>query len=240
MYKIVNSFLSVALLTAVLTIGGASTTAFGSDERMFSVTITNLTKGPAAALGGQRFTPILVASHDSSVSLFTVGAPASLDLAFLAETGGPGMLAATLMATPGVLDVVTGAGLTPPGGSTTFTVEAGDDAEFLSVAAMLIPTNDGFMALNGVKAFTGKTETFIAVGYDAGSEVNNESCPDIPGPVCTGSGALGVPGGGEGFVHVHNGIHGIGTIPGGAAAHDWKNPVAKIVVTPLGDDDDDD
>ncbi len=33
---------------------------------------------------------------------------------------------------------------------------------------------------------------------------------------------------GEGFVTIHNGIHGIGGME--AATYDWRNPVAKIVI----------
>jgi hypothetical protein len=45
--------------------------------------------------------------------------------------------------------------------------------------------------------------------------------------LCAGAG--GSPGvGGEGFVHIHPGIHGIGDlIP---AQRDWRNPVAKISI----------
>ena len=47
---------------------------------MYEVTITNLTRGSL-------FTPILVASHRSGVSLFALGEPASAELAMLAEGG---------------------------------------------------------------------------------------------------------------------------------------------------------
>jgi len=45
--------------------------------------------------------------------------------------------------------------------------------------------------------------------------------------VCGGVG--GSPGiGGEGFVHIHAGIHGIGDLL--PARYDWRNPVAKVVI----------
>jgi hypothetical protein len=34
--------------------------------------------------------------------------------------------------------------------------------------------------------------------------------------------------GGEGFVHIHAGIHGIGNLE--ASEYDWRNPVARITV----------
>jgi hypothetical protein len=33
-------------------------------------------------------------------------------------------------------------------------------------------------------------------------------------------------GGGEGFVHVHRGMHGIGSFK--ASERDWRNPVAEV------------
>src|SRR5439155_8313196 len=103
---------------------------------------------------------------------------------------------------------------TNPGASTTLIVEGRRGFAFFSVAAMLIPTNDGFFALNGVALPRGNdTLTLTSPAYDAGSERNDELCASIPGPFfaeCGGSGGGGKPGGGEGYVHIHAGIHGIG------------------------------
>ena len=38
----------------------------------------------------------------------------------------------------------------------------------------------------------------------------------------------GAPGGGEGYVHIHAGIHGVGNL--NPALRDWRNPVAKISI----------
>ena len=71
---------------------------------------------------------------------------------------------------------------------------------------MLIPTNDAFVALNGVSLPRANRSTVVhmAVAYDAGSESNDEVCANIPGPVCGGDGSS--DGDGEGYVHVHSGI----------------------------------
>jgi len=53
----------------------------------------------------------------------------------------------------------------------------------------------------------------------------------IPGPnfvECGGPGKGGVAGGGEGFVHIHSGIHGVGDLK--PALRDWNNPMALITV----------
>ena len=104
---------------------------------------------------------------------------------------------------------------------------AGDDIyPRISVAAMLIPTNDAFVAIQGMKLpKNDKTRIATAIAYDAGSEPNDESCASIPGPICSGEGPS-LAAGGEGFIHVHAGIHGIGDLV--AADRDWRNPVARI------------
>lgn len=192
----------------------------------FEVTITNLTRG-------QQFTPVLVVTHKSSVKLFTLGQPASPALAILAEEGSTAPLAAALSSLAGTGQVVSGSGLTNPGASVTLIVEGRRGFGHLSVAAMLIPTNDAFMAINGVPLPRGhETLKMTALAYDSGTERNDELCASIPGPnfvECGGSGGGGAPvGGEEGYVHVHAGMHGIGNFS--PAARDWRNPVALITV----------
>lgn len=190
------------------------------------VTITNLTRG-------QRFTPILVASHKAGVKLFELGQPASPQLAVLAEEGNVAPLGDLLNSMPEVLDTTDSGGLLNPGASVTVRVRTQGDFNHVSLASMLIPTNDAFIALNGVAGPRGRdAETFTSVAYDAGSERNDELCASIPGPFfteCGGPGGGGAPvGGEEGYVHVHAGIHGIGDL--NASQRDWRNPVARIVI----------
>ena len=213
---VVLGLLSVALLAAP---GRAAA------QPAWEVTITNLTRG-------QQFTPILVAAHKAGIRLFTLGQPGSPELQTLAQEGDTAPLAALLLATPGVGDVATSSGLTNPGHSVTVTVRAGGRFDHLSMAAMLIPTNDGFFALNGAEGPRGDaTLTLYSPAYDAGGERNDELCASIPGPFfaeCGGPGGGAKVGGGEGYVHIHAGIHGIGDlIP---AMRDWRNPVAQITI----------
>lgn len=216
-----------ALASMLLMISVGSALAFKSDEKgkTFDVTVTNLTRG-------QQFTGILVASHKEGVNLFDLGAAASDELATLAETGDTGPLTALLTANSGVNQVVTMGPLLDPGETRTITIEGGGKFKYVSVAAMLIPTNDAFFALNGVKGLSGKAQTFLSPAYDAGSEVNDELCSSIPGPFhveCAGPGGGGAPGEGEGFVHIHAGMHGIGDMD--ASERDWRNPVAEITIS---------
>lgn len=190
------------------------------------VTITNITEA-------QSFTPVMVASHKPGVKLFTLGEPASTELEKVAEAGDLTSLETTLRANPDVRDVVDSGAVLGPGQSVTLTVQSGKGFGSVSVTAMLIPTNDGFFALNGQAGPVGshKSATFYSPAYDAGTEANDELCANIPGPptVCTGEGFNPSRDSDVNFVHIHPGIHGIGDLP--ATKYDWRNPVAKIVIT---------
>ncbi|MDZ7808978.1 MAG: spondin domain-containing protein [Arhodomonas sp.] len=89
--------------------------------------------------------------------------------------------------------------------------------QHLSLAAMILPTNDGFVALNGV-AFPrgGETATHYLLGYDAGTEANDEIRGSgmvdtagfpVPPPLdpTVGENGSGVSVAEEGFVTVHRG-----------------------------------
>jgi hypothetical protein len=196
--------------------------AGASAAAKYEVTITNLTRA-------QTFTPIMVVSHKPGFKLFTLGTSASDELAALAEDGDEVPLTGVANVDPSVIDVSDSGGLLTPGASVTVSVDASGGAKEISLASMLIPTNDAFISLNGVRAPKGnKTLTYYSVAYDAGSEPNDELCAYIPGPYCGGMGAS--PGvGGEGYVHIHAGIHGIGDLA--PDVFDWRNPVAKITIS---------
>ncbi|MCB1851317.1 MAG: spondin domain-containing protein [Gammaproteobacteria bacterium] len=194
----------------------------GAFAAQYEVTITNLTRG-------QTFTPILVASHRPGVSLFELGESASSELSALAEGGDISALSTALHATGRLIGTGDSGGLLGPGESTVVSVDAGRHGRAeISLAAMLIPTNDAFISLNAVAAPASHQEfTYFAPVYDAGSEPNDESCSNIPGPVCGGAGGSPEEGG-EGFVHIHAGIHGVGDLD--PAIYDWRNPAARITI----------
>lgn len=92
---------------------------------------------------------------------------------------------------------------------------------------MAIHTNDCFVAINGRKLTKG--DVFTGVGYDAGSEENNERCASIPGPRCEQFAPGNViSGNGEGFVHVHRGFFGLQELS--ASGYDWRNPMVRFEV----------
>jgi hypothetical protein len=198
---------------------GFSTAAFADREKMYSVTITNITHGTL-------FTPILVITHKAGHPVFTLGETASEELASVAEAGNTQPLQDKLMVSGLSYDAIsTGAPLLP-GKSVTVTIKSKPRYNHLSLAAMMLPTNDGFIAINGM-ALPRKVATKIIPGYDAGSETNSELCADIPGPQCGGE-PLSPNDSGEGYVHIHSGIHGDGDLS--TSQYDWKNPVAIVKI----------
>lgn len=187
---------------------------------MYAVTITNLTRG-------QTFTPVMVASHKRGQPLFTPGNPASPELATVAESGNTQPLSDKLLDSGVAFDTASSGALLGPGESVTVKVRTTKGYRYVSVVSMLIPTNDAFFAVNGVRGPGKHTVKSVASPvYDAGSEVNDELCISIPGPVC--GGAAISPEDGEGYVHIHAGIHGIGDLA--PATYDWRNPAAQISI----------
>ena len=187
-------------------------------NRSYEVTVTNITKG-------QSFTPILSATHRSSIGFFELGGVASPELADLAESGNTAPLQGVLSGLDEVSGIEGTAGLLNPGNSITFEISGGRFDRF-SLAAMLIPTNDTFVALDTVRLPRHGARTYFARAYDAGSEMNDELCANIPGPVCGGEGASEADG--EGFVHISAGISGEADLA--ASAYDWRDAVAKVTI----------
>ena len=214
--KRIPSILMAASLVASLTVQSEES------DKVYAVTVTNLTRG-------QNFTPILAASHRPlDHPFFNAGEPASEALASLAEGGDTGPLDNLLRGNPRVHQTLTTQGLLAPGESVTFPLKVRSRHDRISLAAMLIPTNDAFLAFQNLPLPRGHRRVVeYGPAYDAGAEPNDELCANIPGPDCGGEG--GSPGaGGEGFVHIHAGIHGIGDLS--PAEYDWRNPVVRVVI----------
>jgi hypothetical protein len=192
----------------------------GDDMVTYKITVTNLTPG-------QPFAPVMAASHRAGMSFFEAGEAPSDELAQLAEAGNGNPMAAKLLAMPGVSDAqVSTMGLTFPGKSTTLMITAKRGTDNVSVGSMLGATNDAFLAITDMDLPKGRhAVTYMADAYDAGSEDNDELAATVFGAGGEGYSPTNF---GEGFVHIHNGIHGISALP--ANIRDWRNPVAEIVI----------
>lgn len=218
--------MSRTLRTALATIliAGAGATyanghAYDHCNRTYEVTISNLTYN-------QVLSPPLAVTHVPSVHVYQVGEPASEGLEALAEGGDTSLLSTTLSDAHGICDVTTGDMPVPPGGSTAITI-FGSSKRVVSVATMLVNTNDAFAGLDGMplpRAYA--TASRVIPAFDAGTEINDELCANVPGPACNGTGTDASDG--EGLVHVHRGIHGVGQLD--SAEYDWRNPVAHISI----------
>ena len=215
---------------ATLGLAFFASSALAQQTANYEVTITNITPG-------QAFTPQLVVTHPGSGILFKLGEPASAGLEILAESGDTGPLTDSLSAV--ATDIQTIGGLLLPGEQSSIVVAGTPGTGFLSLAAMLIPTNDTFMALNRIRLPVSGGIQQLVPAYDAGTEYNDQNCANIPGPQCGGEGQGSSPGpneNDEGFVHIGNGIHELGDedVLGnrliGPKTYDWRNSVARITV----------
>ncbi|PML81941.1 spondin domain-containing protein [Enterovibrio norvegicus] len=196
------------------------------------ITVTNATKGIY-------FTPLLIAAHDGSNTLFETGTAASPELQAMAEGGDISGLSSAVSNAGGDVVENPAAGPLAPAGITTFDFDTGSQ-EYLSLTAMLLPTNDGFVGLNSWKIPTeAGTYTINLNGYDAGTEINDELATSIPNPPFITN--LGANGTGveqttsNTTVHIHPGNLGDADATAGAsdfdfAVHRWLNPVAVMTV----------
>lgn len=213
--------LGLALILGVSTIASANGYQNGHN---YEVTITNVTKG-------QVFSPPVLVTHKRSISLFEAGTKASAELAMVAEDGNGGPLANVLSGLSQVFEAQATSAPILPGMSATYLISGHDRFDAVSIVAMLVNTNDAFMALDSERLprSRGSFRTIEVGAYDAGSEGNNENCAFVPGPACPAdSGNARSVTDAEGYVYIHNGVHGIADLA--PAAYDWRNPVAIVTV----------
>ncbi|MEL4409417.1 spondin domain-containing protein [Shewanella algae] len=212
-----------------------------SQAAQLEISINNLTHG-------NHFTPLLIAAHDGNSHLFQAGEPASSALQKMAEGGDISELQQAVTANNGVIVANPAAGLLAPGARVEKVMLDSGALTHLSLVAMLLPTNDAFVGLDGWEIpSTPGSYTLYLNAYDAGTEANDEQI--------TGGGAPGVPGipaapdgmGGQNGtgvmddssndrVHIHPGLLG-DTDPNGGISdvdsriHRWLNPVTALIVT---------
>ncbi|WP_445947159.1 spondin domain-containing protein [Shewanella sp.] len=205
------------------------------------VSLVNLTHG-------NHFTPVLVAAHGSDSHLFEVGKSATPALQKMAEGGAIADLDAAVMGAGGVTLANPAAGLLAPGANFEGAMLDTLTQTHLSVVAMVLPTNDAFIGLDGWKIPTeAGTYTVYLNAYDAGTEANDEiingggmpgvaGIPAAPGGNGGANGTGVMDGSTNANVHIHPGVLGDTDAAGGASdldsrIHRWLNPVAKLVVT---------
>jgi len=223
------------LITGLLVAGGLSSSIAMAD-RSATIEITNISNA-------LYYTPLLVSAHNKRTHIFTPGIAASTSLQAMAEGGDISGLM-TDLSSIGANNVANPAGgLLAPGASTIATLKMTKRNRYLSIAAMLLPTNDGFVGLDAYKIPKKKGRyTVYLNGYDAGTEANDEiingagapgsaGIPADPGGN-SGTGASGVTSAEHNSsVHIHRGIVGGINSDLDSTVHRWMNPVAKVVIT---------
>src|ERR1044072_4884190 len=218
--KIMQNVRRILIGTLALTLLGLPLAPHGAAAqtqaglRTYEVTVTNITNSM------QGLSPLLIATHPSTVHAWQMAQPASKGLELLAEEGMPDMLASEVKGS--ATDVATTKAHLLPGDSITVRVNA-RDGDVLSAASMLIQTNDGFTGLDSVALADGNQDT---MAYDAGTEENTERKSDVPGPPFGGknSGPATNP---LGVVSMHEGIKGTGDV---TPEFNWCGPVARFSV----------
>lgn len=242
------SISKAALISTALALVATVTTSavFAGGDRMYKVTITNATRGQPVA-------PSVIATHSDAFRLFDLGpAPMAGEpgyddyfaLAAMAETGYPFHVFDQVSGADGVWEATVLAKPQPeplppvilPSESNSTMISASGNAKYLTTVAMLGATNDAVYAIQGAALPRGVGDTvhYWANAYDVGSEANDES-PDTVGALGAtddnGESGTGINEGGEGYIHVHSGIHGVGGPDGlSPATHDWRNPVVEVTI----------
>lgn len=223
-----------------------SAVCLSANAAQWDVEITNLTNG-------NHFTPLLVTAHDHDTHLFQAGEAASVEIEQMAECGDLAPLLGTTAVGGEDADTIANpaAGFLAPGTSTAAMLTT--TAAHLSIVAMVLPTNDGFVGLDSqhIPSAAG-SYTYYLNAYDAGTEKNDEvlmtgtaPCTHTDDGMMPGAPGMNADTGGTGVatadvnnkVHIHRGVLGEAETTGAGRSdlvstiHRWQNPVAKVVVT---------
>ena len=207
----------------------------------YQVTLENKTDG-------QPFSPPVAATHRRNAinAMFEDGWLASPELEAIAEDGNQSLMVALLAQSRKITQVVdVGIPLTPQGtavgdfsDTVTFDIYA-RPGDRISLAGMLICTNDGLVGLNSAKLPRYGSTHYWLNGYDAGTEDNTELSGDIV-DACSALGPVTLNGDPNGNVNDavdtwphqaithHPGVQGAGDL---LAAHNWDGAVAKLTIT---------
>jgi hypothetical protein len=153
-----------------------------------------------------------------------LGRFASEELRLIAEEGNNGPAAEDANASLWVFDVEALSTPLLPGESLTITIQVPRKSR-ISLAGMLVQTNDGFVGANSLRLPWKGSWNYNLRVYDAGTEKNNELAAYVPGPPFGGT--MRDPS--NQSIRPHKGIQGIGDID--PEIYDWDEPAAKLTVT---------
>ncbi|MCG9732805.1 spondin domain-containing protein [Pseudoalteromonas shioyasakiensis] len=191
----------------------------------FTVQVTNLTNA-------QPLSPIAAIAHSEGM-LWQIGEPASAALELMAEGGDN----SELLATDFAMASSSAESPLPPGEQVTLMLSTEQlDSLKISLATMLVNTNDAFTGLNAIDVSSlavNESLSRTSFAYDAGTEANSEAQGTIPGPADSG----------EGYNEMRDDINRVAMHPGVVSQddgltnsvltsqHKFDNPVARITIT---------
>lgn len=172
----IRSAYGISAITLAMSLVVPATASAGTIN--VRVTVQNLAPG-----GGTLLTPLWAGFHNGGFDVYDSGEPASAFLERLAEDGNTGPISDAFTAIAGGNQGTLSGALTP-GASGSITLAVDDANRFFSYAAMVIPSNDAFIANGSPTAFEiiDQAGNFIGANFfvtgadvlDAGTEVNDE------------------------------------------------------------------
>ena len=191
MKKITYQIFTLSLLVGLLSGCGSSSapsppTLPPAPMLSFDVSVSNLTND-------QPMSPVAILVHDGSYQTWAIGMPASEGLEDLAESGSPASLGSeAVSSSTSVYGYTAGTGMIAPGNSETITVTFEEESvAVLSMASMLVNTNDAFVGAQNVdlsQLDVGDSSQLNLMVFDAGTEGNTETAASVPGPASGGEG----------------------------------------------------
>jgi hypothetical protein len=226
-YQAYALWIGLWTLAVLAACGGGGSDSSANRQQSYTIELTNLT-------ANQPFSPVALAFHQPTLSLWEAGDSASIELEVLAESGDPQPFLDAAATHAMVVDTLAGSGVIPPGGGEAFSVTfSGDESIVLTLATMLVNSNDAFAGTSGATVpslAVGESRTWYLPAYDAGTEANTETAATIPGPAAGGEGFNAARDEGD-RIAIHPGI--ISNQDGQAlsvldGSHRWDNPVLKV------------
>lgn len=188
---------------------------------IYEVTLSNITQG-------QIFSPPALMTHSAGLTLWQAGESASLALEALAEGGD----SSQFIAMTDIENSQVSPSAVMPGESYSWTLELTEEsATNISLATMLINTNDGFTGITDMDISALSLDDSykkLLMVYDAGTEENDEI--EVPG---SGGEAFNTSRSGDlDRVYVHAGVLTEHELSGSvlSAEHKFDNPAAKLII----------
>jgi len=198
----------------------------------YEVTVTNLSEA-------QPLSPPALILHRTGYHPWQVGSPASHGLEQLAEGGATSGILDEAEESPKVLETEADTAAILPGASSSVIIDSRNYRDLsLSLAAMLVNTNDGFTGLDAepvADLAVHESRSIDVTAFDAGTEANSETAATVPGPAAGGEGYnstrddRNTVGGHPGVISVDDGLTGSAL----HAENRFDNPVARITITRL-------